>query len=143
MSSRDRVRVAHRSVSNDSGDLDRIAEILKSGETTVEAALKAARRRELMREKLTVYIDPEILAELRDLADESSVTLGSIVERAIRRALRSAKPPRGPEAALPVARKLRKEGYTLGTIATELNVKRYQTARGRPWNALSVSRLLD
>jgi DNA invertase Pin-like site-specific DNA recombinase len=42
----------------------------------------------------------------------------------------------------PLLRRLRREGLTLKQIAERLNAEGHRTRRGRPWNAMQVSRVL-
>lgn len=44
---------------------------------------------------------------------------------------------------VPTVAKLRQEGRTLQAIAVELNAQGHTTRRGRPWNPVQVSRILE
>jgi len=102
--------------------------------------------------KLTVYVDAPLVKALRIAAADAGTTQGDLVEAALRAALMATKATpstvaldllqRGPGAALDVARDLRRADTPHAEIAAELNRRGYRTARGKRWNAVSVSRLL-
>jgi hypothetical protein len=95
---------------------------------------------ERRRVKVTVYLPASVVARLRADARVAGVSQSVVVAGAL--AAGAASIPAGRTQAVKRARAMRRQGRTLQEIATELNVRGVRTARGRPWNVVSVSRLI-
>jgi hypothetical protein len=93
------------------------------------------------KDKITLYVKPRFSKRLKQLALQSGLTRGELVERALNR-LHDRDLDLSPEAAREQAKRFRLSGLILADIAAKLNAQGYRTPLGKAWTYYTVQRML-